>query len=278
MNMKTDRNIRQLAVAWLNSSRNFHQGLQILLNSGFKPGVVAKLHRVGPHAPEAAERLVFLIREYISVFGKPDQPEDTDAVLHVFDGMPSPEDTPDEESKAILYRAKRGKNPPRIGKIISEYASLYRKREKAFRLLTEMPEDNDEKNIKKRKELSDSMERATDRMEKLYPLFQKHIETNQDITEEEADAVAIETKPVEETAKQEEDFESLSVEQLQQLVIKKSQARSKAKNWLKYQSPQPKPEPNPLPDCAARIKYEKKLARLENEIEKIRYIIAQKMP
>ena len=211
MNMKTDRNIRQLAVAWLNSSRNFHQGLQILLNSGFKPGVVAKLYRVGPQAPEASERLVFLIREYISVFGKPDQPEDTDAVLHVFDGMPSPEDTPDEE-------------------------------------------------------------------EKLYPLFRKHIETNQDITEEEADAVAIETKPVEETAKQEEDFESLSVEQLQQLVIKKSQARSKAKNWLKYQSPQPKPEPNPLPDCAARIKYEKKLARLENEIEKIRYIIAQKMP
>lgn len=277
--MITDKKTRQLAVAWLKSGRSFSQGIQILMQTGFKPGVVAKLHRVGADAPEAAERLVYLMREYIDVFGKPDVP-DTDPVLHVFDGLPSPEDTADEESKAILYRAKRGKNPPRVGKIISEYASLYRKREKAFRQLTELGEDNGDETVRRRKALSDTMEQCTDRMEQLYPFFCKHIETGEDITEDEAESVAV-RKTAEAPMKTEDtqdELQTMSVEELRKLVLKKSQARSKAKSWLKYQSPQPKPEPDPMPDCAARIKYEKKIKRLDDEIEQIRRVIEEKTP
>ena len=56
---------RQAAIDWLNGKRDFDAGIKVLEESKFKPGVVAKLKRVGVNGPEAKARLVYLMRSLV---------------------------------------------------------------------------------------------------------------------------------------------------------------------------------------------------------------------
>lgn len=275
--MTNDRNIRLMAVNWLKGNRIFENGINILMKTSFKPGVVGKLYRIGKNAPAAMERLTYLMREFVSVFGKSSRVEDTDAELHVFAGEESAADTPDKKSRAILAAAERKDAPERIGKVIHEYASLYKQRAKAFRLLKEVGEKNDAATMARRKEHSDAIDKATTRMEKLYPLYESYLSLNKDITETELESVIIEKVAENVSGKKtiHKDLNSMSRVQLKKERKRLEVKRTRTKNMLLYQQYTRQPVENPIPESPAKIKYTKILERLNHDIEEIDYVLAK---
>ena len=267
-----------MAVNWLKGDRDFNQGMNILMQTGFKPGVVGKLFRIGQNAPAAMERLTFLIREFISVFGLTNDIDDTDAELHVFSGEEAAADTPDKTSRAILAVDERKDAPERIGKVIHEYAALYKQRDIAFNALKKVGEGNDENTKAKRKELSDTIDKATTRMELLYPLYEKYLEKQTDISETEYESVTTTTvtKKKEENSDKAIDLKTMSKSQLKRERKRLEVKRTRTKNMLLYQQYTRQPEENPMPESPARVKYTNLLNRIQKEIEEIDYAIAEK--
>ena len=279
-------NLRSAAVAWIKStSRDFNQGISILIQSGFKPAVVRKLSQVGPDGPEAPARLNFLIREFVSVFGKP-LPEDTDPELHVFQGQDSPEDTPVKESRAILAvadkeQAQPGSVPPNIAAVIHTYATLYKKRAKACRQLADIPPQNTDELNSQRKQLSDAIEQITDRLEQLYPLYDRYLQSGQDINPE--DIPSASSNPSAQSDKSDPsdssdpstDLQNLSLQELRRQRRLLATKRTRTNNMLLYQQETRLPQPNPMPDSPAKVKYTRKLEKLNEEIQQLDYAIAR---
>lgn len=268
-----EQNYRQSAINWLNGKREFLTGITILQSSGFKPGVVAKLARVGEGGPAAMQRLTFLIREYLSVFGK--QVADTDAELHVFDGKESEEDTAPERQQSVLSMAKDSeKYPVPVASLIKRYASAYKERAKAFRLMGDIDGDNSEPTMAERKKLSDQIAAATTEMEKIYPKIQNYID-NQELPEEDEQA--------EEEAEKAEDagdepanpLAGMPVEQLQGKLKALRCKQTRIKNMLEYGQTKAKDAPDPLPESPKRLKYEKQLAEVREELEAVEWAIAK---
>ena len=279
-------NLRSAAVAWIKStSRDFNQGISILIQSGFKPAVVRKLSQVGPDGPEAPARLNFLIREFVSVFGKP-LPEDTDPELHVFQGQESPEDTPVKESRAILAvadkeQAQPGSVPPNIASVIHTYAALYKQRAKACRQLADIPPQNTDELNSQRKQLSDAIEQITERLEQLYPLYERYLQSEQDINPED---IPSEHPDPSDSSNQPEpsnpsdspaDLQNLSLQQLHRQRKLLATKRTRTKNMLLYQQETRLPQPNPMPDSPAKVRYTRKLEKLNEEIQQLDYAIAR---
>ena len=269
-------NLRKAAVLWVNSpQRDFNQGINILLQSGFKPAVVRKLSRVGENGPEAPSRLNFLVREFISVFGK-SLPEDTDPELAVYQGTESPQDTPVKESRAILAVAEKAQTqpdivPPNIRTVIHEYASLYKRRSKACRLLAEIPGQNTDEFNSQRKQFSDIIEQITGRLEQLYPLYYQYLQTGQDI--ENAPKTQDNDGPSQ-SSDMSQDFQQISLQELKHRRKLLATKRTRAANMLLYQKETKLPQPNPMPDSPAKVKYTNKLNSLNQQIQEIDYAIA----
>lgn len=276
--MTTDRKLYQAAVAWLRGDRNFNSGMNILLQSGFKPRVVAKLQRVGASAPAAAERLQYLIREFISVFGG-EAPEDTDAELHVFKGKESGMAPSASSSKAIMAMAERVEAqdksiPENIAIVIRRYANAYKNREKAFRSMTALPENNERETMDTRKALSDAIEHYTSDMEELYPLYDRYLNEHHVPTKAELKALDKdqEKKPAEQNAS------TPVAADITKLKAEKKSLKTKilrAQNMLDFQQETRGNTPNPMPDCPKRVKYENKIKNLTLQLKKVEYAIAQ---
>ena len=279
-------NLRSAAVAWIKStSRDFNQGISILIQSGFKPAVVRKLSQVGPDGPEAPARLNFLIREFVSVFGKP-LPEDTDPELHVFQGQDSPEDTPVKESRAILAvadkeQAQPGSVPPNIAAVIHTYATLYKKRAKACRQLADIPPQNTDELNSQRKQLSDAIEQITDRLEQLYPLYDRYLQSGQDINPKDIPSdssnPSAQSDPSDpsDSSDPSTDLQNLSLQELRRQRRLLATKRTRTNNMLLYQQETRLPQPNPMPDSPAKVKYTRKLEKLNEEIQQLDYAIAR---
>lgn len=275
--MTTNPKLRQAAIDWVRGKRDFNSGLQILLQTGFKPGVVAKLQRVGASAPAAAERLEYLIREFITVFGG-NEPEDTDPELHVFKGkeagtVPSVKASKSIMAMAVRVEAKDQSIPANIAVVIRRYAEAYRNREKAFRSMSALPEDNEPETIATRKALSDAIDNYSTTMEKLYPLYDRYLNEHQVPTKAELQAL---DKP---TAKAEPKQQPLTEKELSSLKEEKKSLKTKilrAKNMLEYQKETRGSTPNPMPDCPKRVKYETKIKTLTARLQQVEYAIAQK--
>lgn len=157
------------AIEWLNSGRDFDEGLSILRESGFRPGVTATLTRKGKGMKGAMEHLTHNLRMLIRAFGDEVLEEDTDAEINVFHGEESPADTPAIEAKSgILSEVDLAGN---IGVLIRKYANLYKGREIAFQKLKEMGDANDEATCEYRKQLNQEIEESTDMMERIYPHY-----------------------------------------------------------------------------------------------------------
>lgn len=283
--MTTNPKARKAAVAWINGpGRDFHAGINILVQAGFKPGVVARLGKVGPQGPEAHQRLNFLIREFVSVFGS-SEPEDTDPELHVFNGKESPQDTPQAQSRAILAVADRmeadqAATPPNIAKVIREYASLYKQRGQACRQLADVPAQNTDDFNSQRKQLSDQIEQITDRLEQLYPLYEQYLATGDDIPEtvETRIGASSDQSDPNESSHQSEDnpYSDMDITALKKLRHNLAAKRSRASNYLRYQQETALPKPNPMPDSPAKLKYTRKIQKLNEEIQAIDYAIASR--
>lgn len=278
---------RQKAIDWLNGSRNFDEGIRVLEESRFKPGVVAKLKKQGVNGPSASARLKFLMRELIQAWAKSSEEvqDNVDPDTGVEVGQEQ-EETADGETLKLVEAAGRLETgeqafPPNVASVIREYSFAYKKRDMLHKQLGELPEDNDEATMLQRKELTGKIAELSDMMEKLYPLYEKYSKEGQDVSDEDMKRLENNTGSSEIDSEEEDadessvDYSTMGKEELQKLRKSVATKIARANNMLEYQKETKKGQvPNPMPDCPARVKYEKKIARLSAELEKIEYAIA----
>ena len=280
---------RQAAIDWLNGKRDFDAGIKVLEESRFKPGVVAKLKRVGVNGPEAKARLVYLMRSLVQAWAMPEgeAADNTDPAtgVDVNEEMASHTDSSDAYINMAIEKLTVDPEafPKRIASVIREYADAYKRRDILHKQLADLPEDNGEETVAKRKELSNEIQAKTELMERMYPLYEKFLSLNEDITEEDIQSLEHSTDDTESTDEKDSsgsesgtgNLDGRTKEELQKLRKSVATKIGRAKNMLEYQQETKAESPNPMPESPKRVKYETKIANLSRELEQIDYAIAK---
>lgn len=281
---------RQAAINWLNGKRDFDSGIKVLEESKFKPGVVAKLKRVGEKGPEAKARLVYLMRSLVQAWAMPEEVANDN--IDPATGVDANEvmTIHTDSSEAYLNMAIEKLTvdpeafPKNIASVIRDYADAYKQRDALHKQLVALPEDNAEETVARRKELSDAIKAQSELMERLYPLYEKYQSLQQDISDydlksiqaADGDAQSVEDSDnADGSDSADENLEGKSKEELQKIRKSVATKISRAKNMLEYQQEMKAETPNPLPESPKRLKYETKIANLTKELEQIDYAIAK---
>ena len=281
---------RQAAINWLNGKRDFDAGIKVLEESKFKPGVVAKLKRVGEKGPEAKARLVYLMRSLVQAWAMPEEVANDN--IDPATGVDANEvmTIHTDSSEAYLNMAIEKLTvdpeafPKNIASVIRDYADAYKQRDALHKQLVALPEDNAEETVARRKELSDAIKAKSELMERLYPLYEKYQSLEQDLSDDDLKSIQAadgDTQPVEDSDNADgsdsadENLEGKSKEELQKIRKSVATKISRAKNMLEYQQETKAETPNPLPESPKRLKYETKIANLTKELEQIDYAIAK---
>lgn len=280
---------RQAAIDWLNGKRDFDAGINVLEKSKFKPGVVARLKRDGVNGREAKARLVHIMRSLVQAWAMPDDQlnDNTDPATGV-DADEQPTIVTDSSDAYINMAVEKlmvdpEAYPKRIASVIREYADAYKKRDILHKQLADLPEDNDEATVAKRKELSDEIKAKTELMERMYPLYEKFQSLNEDISEEDIQSLE---NPTDDTQSIDEKDSSVNEpgvgnldgrtkDELQKIRKSVATKIGRAKNMLEYQQETKAETPNPMPESPKKVKYETKIANLTKELEQIDYAIAK---
>lgn len=276
---------RQEAIDWLNSKRDFNEGIRLMEATGFRPSVIAKLKKHGAKGPDAAHRMTRVIRLYIQVCsGGQDTGEDFDTGINA--SVENPEITPDATTIKIAEAAhliEEGKMevPESVASVVARYAEAYKRRDILHKQLAELPEDNSEDTMASRKALVEEIEECSNTMETLYPKYEAYIQGGKvpelessedgDDSSENGD----DSSEDGEDDKTEDPLDGKSKEELQKLRKSVATKISKANNMLQYQQEKKGETPNPMPDCPKRVKYETKIQKLSKELEAIEYAIAR---
>lgn len=280
---------RQAAINWLNGKRDFDSGIKVLEESKFKPGVVAKLKRVGEKGPEAKARLVYLMRSLVQAWAMPEEVANDN--IDPATGVDANEETTiyTDSSEAYINMAIEKLTvdpeayPKRIASVIREYADAYKRRDILHKQLADLPEDNDEATVAKRKELSDEIKAKTELMERMYPLYEKFQSLKEDISEEDIQSLEQPTDDNESNDEKDSSINEPGVgnldgrtkEELQKIRKSVATKIGRAKNMLEYQQETKAETPNPMPESPKKVKYETKIANLTKELEQIDYAIAK---
>ena len=281
---------RQVAINWLNGKRDFDSGIKVLEESKFKPGVVAKLKRVGEKGPEAKARLVYLMRSLVQAWAMPEEVanDNIDPATGVDANEVMTIHTDSSEAYLNMAIEKLAVDPEafpkNIASVIRDYADAYKQRDALHKQLVALPEDNAEETVARRKELSDAIKAQSELMERLYPLYEKYQSLQQDISDydlksiqaADGDAQSVEDSDnADGSDSADENLEGKSKEELQKIRKSVATKISRAKNMLEYQQETKAETPNPLPESPKRLKYETKIANLTKELEQIDYAIAK---
>ena len=271
---------RQRAIDWLNGKRDFNEGVRLLQDSGFKPGVVAKLRKHGENGPDAKARLLHLMRMLVQAWALPnEQIEDIDPDTGLNAATVAPAETVGQTELLIdiIKKDEAGEIelPQNAAAVIREYAAAYRKRDALHRQLAELPEDNEETTIKQREPILSEIEKCSALMERLYPLYERfQAGTIYDLSDE--DLASLEDKesatPVEE---QDVDLSTKTKDELMNIQKSIKTKIHRANCRLLYQQDSVADKENPLPPSPAREKYEAKIRNLSAELEKVQYAIAK---
>ena len=268
---------REEAINWLNSkSRAFEEGVAILEESGYKPGVVRRLKTIG-ETPVNREHLVENIRQYLRHLGQ--EIEDTDADMGVINGEePQVLESENDGQDSLITLADKieaGEKEDfdaKCGELLITYAKAFRQREQCHRMLLEVPEDNTEENVAKRKEISDDIDRLTDKLERIYPLIKNYIDNGVVPSYEETNEADEENTTDDKTA----DLDALTKDELKRMLKSAKTKILRKTNMLLYQQETKAEQENPLPECPKRTKYETAIAELQKDVEQLEYAIARK--
>lgn len=276
---------RQEAIDWLNSKRDFNEGIRLMEATGFRPSVIAKLKKHGSKGPEAEYRMTRVVRMYIQVCsGSQDTGEDFDTGINA--AVENPEITPDATTIKIAEAAhliEEGKMevPESVANVVARYAEAYKRRDILHKQLAELPEDNAEDTVESRKDLVTEIAKCTYTMETLYPQYEAYIQEGKEPelkTSEDGDDSSEngdDSSEDGEDDKTEDPLDGKSKEELQKLRKNVATKISKANNMLQYQQEKKGETPNPMPECPKRVKYETKIQKLSKELEAIEYAIAR---
>lgn len=269
---------RQQAIDWLNSKRDFNEGILLMEATGFRPSVIAKLKKHGAKGPDAAHRMTRVIRLYIQVCsGGQDTGEDFDTGINA--SVDNPEITSDATTVKIAEAAhliEEGKMevPESVASVVARYAEAYKRRDILHKQLAELPEDNAEDTVASRKDLVTEIAKCTYTMETLYPQYEAYIQEGKE-PEPESSEDGDDSLEDGEDDNAEDPLEGKSKEELQKLRKSVATKISKANNMLQYQQEKKGETPNPMPECPKRVKYETKIQKLSKELEAIEYAIAR---
>lgn len=268
---------REEAIRWINGKRVFSQGIDILERSGFKPGVVGRLKRAGENGPAASVRLKHLMLTLIQAWALPkSELQDSDLEHGVQDGKDIPvTDLVGELSiKEVGDKLEAGgleQLPQEIKDIVFDFRRAYIERDKLHRMLAELGEDNSTDVVEKRKNLSDGINRLSEEMDRMYPLFDEYVKKYEVRT-------VNEPQPDKEIpTKREGNIEAMPTENLKFMKKSLSTKILRATNRLLYQSETKQEKANPMPDGPERVKYETKIKVLSGRLEQIKMELARRV-
>ena len=268
--------LRAKAMAWVKSKRDFSQGIAILQEAEFRPSVMRVLARHGQGGPSADERLLYHMREFIKLWFEPSLSEDTDTELGVVDGKVAAETTVEEPklmSEEMEAKIEDGEYPYSVAELIKTYRADFIMRDKIMKKMAEVPEDNTDENVALRKQYSDMIQKLTDQMDDAYLLYRAYVDEGK--LPEEKPAVEEKAKRVD-LESEAQNMGNLSKSDLQRVRKSLMTKIKRSQNMLDYQQETEASEPNPLPAGKKRIKYESKIARLREEVDKVEIEIAKR--
>lgn len=270
---------RQRAIDWLNGKRDFNEGVRLLQDSGFKPGVVAKLRKHGENGPDAKARLLHLVRMLVQAWAMPgEQVDDLDPDTGLDASMDAPTVTIDKELRLIdvIQKDDAGEIelPQNVATVVRKYAAAYRQRDALHKQLAELPEDNSEDTIKKREPILGEIDKCSALMERLYPLYERfQAGSISDLSNE--DLASLEEESASPVEEKEVDLSDKTKDELMKIQKSIKTRIHRANCQLLYQQDSVADKENPLPPSPAREKYETKIRNLSAELEKVQYAIAK---
>ncbi|KAF0198388.1 MAG: hypothetical protein FD166_1441 [Bacteroidetes bacterium] len=157
---------------------------------------------------------------------------------------------------------KEGQLPADVEKVIREHADLFKLRAQLHEQMAELPEDNTEENIKKRKNLSDSIALISPRIDLMFAAKEVYYnegrlpEMSVLFPEPKVEPPAVEELPAD-------------PKELKKMKKNLQSANTKDQNMLDFQEEKKASKPNPMPKGPKRIKLE---ARIKERLDKITLI------
>lgn len=234
---------REEAIKWLNGKREFERGVKILIQSGYKSHVAAKISKWG-NVPHSSEKLLHEIRMMIKFWADPEDIEHEDEM-----------EKQDEEGLLnFINQSEFESDSDVLKKARIRCAELFRERGVLRKQLIEIGESNDESSVESRKKLISQIKNLSEEIDTVYQTV-----INGDPENEDKDPKK-DQKPTKE-----------------ELLRVKSNIKSKltrARNMLEFQQEKKADQPNPMPEGANRKKYENKIIRLESDLESIDFQLA----
>lgn len=279
-------NTRQEAVSWLKTDkRDFQTGLKILLKSGYKPHVAAKISKWGD-IPHSKQKLEYEMGEFIKVWADPNGAQHQDIDFDGEETTGSDLTVTDELLLKIVSQVQaenekeddENQLPASIRKIIYTISDDYKARSVLHKQLTELPEDNSEETVTKRKAVAAGIAALSKQMTLLYNLKKKYDADGTVPTDEEMDEAFFDPDSEENKDNDEgkEDLAPLPETKEELKKLRKSEATKllRARNMLLYQQETKAEKENPMPESPKRVKYETKVSTLEKRVSDIDYKIA----
>lgn len=261
---------RKQALKWIdNEKRTFKEGLTILQTYGYKPVAVGNVARRGENNDFAKRKLIALMYEFIRLWHRPSMENQ--------DEQPEPkvkeDPAPLAENEINDLCDKQG-YPEIMRRVIHEFYALLGERRK---LHTEAAaiEGNDSESVSKRKDLLDTVESISERMDYLWAIKSK-FEQDKIVPGEEIFEVKKEDSPADPEDKEDDTIpESASVNELKTLKKNTNTKLIRARNMLDYQQTTKTETLNPMTEGPKRVKYEKKVEALTAFIKNIDYKIVE---
>lgn len=155
-----------------------------------------------------------------------------------------------------------GKIPPEVEQVIKEHSRLFNLRSQLHEQMAGMPENNEEETIKKRKNLSDTIEIMSKSIDLLFEAkeayYTEHKLPDLTILFPEPPANPPATEPLPDDPKE-----------LKKLKKNLQTNNTKHQNQLEYQDDKKAAKPNPMPPGPKRLKLETRIKERKELIEKI---------
>ena len=276
---------REQAMEWLAKDahrRDFNEGVNILINSGFKTNVAVKLRHHGQQ-PWTVEKLHYCLREMIQMYYAPDDPKYEDVPDPDILNHESTATLTHEKSKSLIDQVTDKKKfesmPEIIQIIIRTFGDSYKRRAILHRKMSELDEDNTPELMRERAALSEQIDMLSELMDQLNKYKEAYDAdgTLPNLDNVKSDISAAEKKPETKSTKDIDDeaISKMDAKQLQTRHHSIVNQITRKENQIKYQSMSKKEKGNPMPECPKKIKLEKQISNLQSELEKVDYALAK---
>jgi hypothetical protein len=281
---------RDEAIQWLNLDyhrRSWEKGIQLLEQMRFQPLKVRSLKMHG-NTPICMRMLINTMRYAINWFRDTDNPQFADEVpaelLNQDEGPKTP--VKEEQKVAEQKDSDKFKNMPESVQVLTlRFSEAFKHRAILHRAMADIGEKNDKESMDKRKDLSEQIDRLSGLMDRLYPLkeaFEQQgiIPTLEQINEIQNLPAPVADHPAKKIAesslrKKEEDFSSMSKEELSKRHHSIRTQLVKKTNRLKYNTEKKLDKLNPMPDSPDRTKIETQVRLLSDQLQQVDQALAK---